>query len=1362
MSTATKSIIAELNKGEKLNGDNYKIWSMKIQYVLEEQEVLECLKLVMHEPEVGTSAQHRRDREAYDSWKRKNSIARITLLSSMDDDVMREFRHFGYAMDIWSELKTKFGETSVAKLRSLTIKFDSYKKRADHNMKKHLRHMSNLIVELKDAGHVLTDEQQIQAVIRSLPHSWDNMKMHLTHHEGIKTLSDVSRHLELEEERLEAAKPSAEVHMVGSSSHGGKSKRKYNKFSKGKEQEKPPMPPKNPNNKHHSGQRKRSKKLDLKKVKCFNCRKYGHFARSCTEAKVNCFKYSSKLCVSSTVFLTESNPLWIVDSGATDHITKDRGAFEEYRRIPEGSKWIYVGNNSRVAVKGIGTCRLVLDGGKTLLLHDVLFAPDIRRNIISVVVLMGLGYSWYFHDNVCDLVCNKSYIGSGQVSNGFIVISTMCALNSFNESFSMVASTSNSSYENDVLKWHSRLGHIGSARMDRLAKSGLLSNVTKVDMSTCEHCLVGKTCRKPFGTGTRAEYPLHLVHSDICGPLNVRTRHGKSYFITFIDDFTRFGHVYLISHKHEALDCFKRYMSLVENQLERKIKVLRTDRGGEYQSIPFKELCDEKGIVHQLTMPYTPQQNGVAERRNRTLMEMVRSMMAQANLPVTYWGDALLTATFILNRVPSKSVSTTPYELWTHRTPDLDFLKPWGCASYAHISSHRLGKLGPRGRKCIFIRYSETSKGYVFISQEENGGITEFESRDVTFLENEFPRQGEINQDLSLFETLDHEGSLHPSGSFNPNGGDIPHLDTPMDNTNETILTPSGSIPYGNHDPSGSQQGLNSQIRRSSRVRSAPLRFEEEFPETFMAGLLQEDDEPSSFEEAVSCPAKDKWISAMNEELESMKINQVWELVDLPTGRRAIGNKWVLKIKQKADGSIERYKARLVAKGFTQQEGIDYEETFSPVVRFTSIRLILALVAGLDLELHQMDVKTAFLNGELDEEIYMDQPTGFVKEGNEHKVCKLLKSIYGLKQSSRQWYFRFQEVVLSNGFTMIDEDNCVYTKRSKGQFIIMSLYVDDILIAGNDKQFVMEIKAWLSSNFEMKDMGEATYILGVKISRDRSRKLLSLSQETYIKKILERFSMQDCKSFDTPISKCDTLSLEMCPKTQKETDQMKMVPYANAVGSLMYAMMCTRPDICHAVGMVSRYQSNPGQGHWKAVKRVLRYLKGTTDLALCYQGSDLQLEGYTDADWAGDLDERRSTSGFVFLLGNGAISWSSKKQTCIALSTMEAEFVAFSTAAQEAVWLRNFLDHLMDASDSGPVPINCDSQAAIAYTKNPKFHCKTKHIDLRYKFARDYVKHKMVDIRYVSTHDMIADPLTKAIPRDVFCKHTKSQGLRRY
>ncbi|OMO52435.1 reverse transcriptase [Corchorus capsularis] len=451
-----------------------------------------------------------------------------------------------------------------------------------------------------------------------------------------------------------------------------------------------------------------------------------------------------------------------------------------------------------------------------------------------------------------------------------------------------------------------------------------------------------------------------------------------------------------------------------------------------------------------------------------------------------------------------------------------------------------------------------------------------------------------------------------------------------------------------------------------------------------------------------------EWTNAMNDEMESMKTNHVWDLVDLPPGRKTIGNKWVLKVKRKADGSIERYKARLVAKGHTQQEGVDYEETFSPVVRFASIRLILAIVANFDLELYQMDVKTAFLNGELDEEIYMDQPEAFVAKCQERKICKLKRSIYGLKQSSRQWYLRFHQAIIQNGFEMIEEDHCVYVKRSKGSFVILSLYVDDILLAGNDMEMIVTTKKWLSSNFEMKDMGEANYVLGVKILRDRSKRLLGLSQETYIKKILERFQMQNCKPIDTPIAKGETLSLQLTPKTSDEQKQMARVPYSSAVGSLI---------------------------------------------------SNLNLIGYTDADWGGDLDERKSTSGYAFLLNGGAITWSSKKQSCNALSTMEAEFIACSAVVQEAVWLKRFLGSLGVPSAVDPVTIHCDSMAAIAYTKDPKYHGRTKHIDMRNNYIRDLIAQKEVILEHISTSHMVADPLTKPIPRDAYVTHEVEEWI---
>jgi len=300
-------------------------------------------------------------------------------------------------------------------------------------------------------------------------------------------------------------------------------------------------------------------------------------------------------------------------------------------------------------------------------------------------------------------------------------------------------------------------------------------------------------------------------------------------------------------------------------------------------------------------------------------------------------------------------------------------------------------------------------------------------------------------------------------------------------------------------------------------------------------------------------------------------------LVDLLSGRRSIKNKWVLKIKRKTDGLIECYKARLVVKGYTQEEGIDYEDTFSPVVRITLVRLILAILAHMYLELYQMDVRTMFLSGEQNKDIYMDKPLGFETKGQERKICKLKRSIYGFKQASRQWNVKFHQAILKDGFTMMEKDHCIYLKCSNNSFIILSLYVDDILITGNSKEMINTTKKWLSSNFNMKDMGKVSYVLGVKIIRDLAKWLVDLTQENYIKKMLEHYHMQDCKPTNTYVDRSLSLSRDMFPKTLKEKEKMSKVPYASVVGSLMYAIMCTHPDICYIVGLVIQYQSNPGQ-----------------------------------------------------------------------------------------------------------------------------------------------------------------------------------------
>ncbi|KAG8489201.1 hypothetical protein CXB51_017237 [Gossypium anomalum] len=418
--------------------------------------------------------------------------------------------------------------------------------------------------------------------------------------------------------------------------------------------------------------------------------------------------------------------------------------------------------------------------------------------------------------------------------------------------------------------------------------------------------------------------------------------------------------------------------------------------------------------------------------------------------------------------------------------------------------------------------------------------------------------------------------------------------------------------------------------------------------------LLIDQDEPRTYQEAVASLDSKKWLEAMRSEMDSMYENQVWTLVDPPEGVKPIGCKWVFKKKTDMDGNVQTYKGRLVAKGFRQIHGVDYDETFSP-----------------------MDVKTAFLNGKPEEDVYMTQPEGFVDPKDAGKICKLQRSIYGLKQASQSWNLCFNDAIKEFGFIKKEEEPCVYKKVSGNTIIFLVLYVDDVLIMGNDIPTLQSIKTWLGSYFSMKDLGEATYILGVKIYRDRSRRLLGLSQGTYIDKVLKRFNMEESKRGFLPMRHGISISKEMCPSTPQERERMSKIPYASAIGSIMYAMLCTRPDVSYALSMTSRYQVDPGKGHWTTVKNILKYLRRTKDTFLIYGGEEeLSVKGYTDASFQTDKDDSQSQSGFVFCLNGGAVSWKSSKQSTVADSTTEAEYIAASEAAKEAVWIKKFITEL--------------------------------------------------------------------------------------
>ena len=524
-------------------------------------------------------------------------------------------------------------------------------------------------------------------------------------------------------------------------------------------------------------------------------------------------------------------------------------------------------------------------------------------------------------------------------------------------------------------------------------------------------------------------------------------------------------------------------------------------------------------------------------------------------------------------------------------------------------------------------------------------------------------------------------------------------------------------------------------VRRSTRTRKSPDRYGER-------SAVAEDDEavklacdsesPKSYSEAMNHPHRNSWKSAMADEMKSLKVNDVWDLVPRPAGRKVIGSKWVFKVKVAADGSVTRHKARLVAQGYSQKPGLDYDETFSPVVRSETVRTIFALCAQKGLLLHQMDVATAFLNGKLEEEVYMEQPHGYCE--NKDLVCKLKRSLYGLKQSPRCWNVVLDKHLKSIGFNQHKEDPCLYTATG-GETVIVAVYVDDLLIAAENENCLDKVKKKIAQGFNMKDLGELQSFLGIQVKQNEDG--VFINQPGYTVKVLEKFGMKECNPVATPVNVSQKL------KKDDGDEIVSQSLYQSAVGSLLYLSGWTRPDIAFAVHNVAKFASHPTKQHWIAVKHIFRYIRGTMDHGILYKRGDRALVGYSDASWASDANDRKSVSGYIFTLAGAPISWRSKKQTTVALSTAEAEYIALSAAAQEAVWLQNLMLGL--GLKISPTVINEDNQSAIAIAKNPQFHGRTKHVDIKYHFVRELVNKGTILVKYCATGDMLADLLTKGL-----------------
>lgn len=1060
---------------------------------------------------------------------------------------------------------------------------------------------------------------------------------------------------------------------------------------------------------------------------------------------------------------------------------------------------------------------------------------------------------------------------------------------------------------------HRRLGHLGEEKMLLCVKSGTL-NLTEREVRqffkngrpSC--CLGMKTTRAPVGKRKVDSYiavrPLQALWIDVMGPFSIidvdksmtkRSRDilGNLYLLVIVDEFTRAVFVFPMKTKSEANEHIMALIPYLQTRTGLKVERTRHDRAKDFMNHELETFLRKNGTYMAPTPAYSPALNGIVERMNRTLFDIARPLLLQANADTRLWGEAVKLAALILNTTPnSKLDGQTPFQRLYNFHFDLSKLRTFGCDVHvmnpppmqktiqektwigtflgfdieqdlykvlkydieknryeiryekdvewnegcfsnlhslfkgksthlSHSYQTRQNMKYTAGRPAVVVipptvatknpfaklteiddeeddepptvtrsRYREESDE----SDEEteanpNASEPEFftsheeAQRHLDSRQEEIPGIGDSDQDPEDYVEIADQADLREESAASSSQNSADHLKQVKPKKYrptqyEVFVEESKRFADWNCNKRDRTQRRtivrNPPTLRSKRGRqqeSAEVNELQEVIDTFhqapafsshplehilsvvnnLINDAQLGSDPVSHKDAMQRHDKDDWIEAEVSEHKSLKDFGVFVEVMLPPGKKAIRSKMLYKYKKGPLGEVLKRKCRIVAGGHLQVYGRDYEETFSPVLKMDSLRMLLALVIIQDLELKHIDYDTAYLNALVKEEIYVIPPETF-RNGN--KVWRLLKALYGLKQAGRNWNEELDSTMKQIGFHALIKDSCVYYKTSKNnKLIIMSLYVDDEMAAfhKDDAQEWEEIKASLASKYKIKDLGDLEWVLNMKVTRDRSKKTLNLSQEQYCKDLLSKFGMADCKP--------DILPYASEPIQMELPDGREGVPlspedhatYRSMIGGLLYLANLTRIDICFQVNRLAQFCHEPKAHHLIAAKKILRYIAGTKNLALAFKSRDrneLELDSYSDSDWATDTSTRKSVSGGLIVLSGNLVSWFSKKQPLTAQSSMEAEYIAMHETTKRTLWTQDWIEELYDTRPK--CDLHCDNTSAIISAKDDKNHQRTRHIDIRYHLIRDHVKNGNITIKYIPTIDQPADFLTKPVTREIF------------
>lgn len=997
--------------------------------------------------------------------------------------------------------------------------------------------------------------------------------------------------------------------------------------------------------------------------------------------------------------------------------------------------------------------------------------------------------------------------------------------------------------------WHSRTGHVNKQTLYLMSVGDRVEGMDKLKSSAREHvegsckpCALGKSQRKPVPKVTekpRTTDRGEFIHMDIYGPMPQASRQGSRYMLIIVDDYSRMKFVYFIKTKSAVTDCLRTFIGGEIEPLDLRVKYVRLDGPKEFcESIEFSDFCTSKGIQRQFSAPYTPQQNGVAERAWRVITEKGQTMRIGAGLPSGHWEDANATACYLTNRTINKhNTSQTPFELWYQRKPNLSNLRIFGCVAIVH-DEHRQNKLEAKSWEGKFIGYHDRSKTYLIMGT--NGKVIRTrnaEFREQTFLREQFgyltespvsvPKANQTGQPLTQSSSSSSSPSTiirqHTTGD-EKDKSHVTHPGHVIENTtsstkiqwpsirekeattqrDEVATSPAeesqpsiqGEDPEDQSEEHGQfdsmsmymKHGLENTLNEggywNTDGSSASTRPKRSCPSTYSKPAVSDPEypvyhalacmevgptsllhnAPTTYKKAMASPMAHHWKEAMTKEYETLKDMRVFKIVERKPNQRdrdILSGRWVFAHKTDSFGNIIRYKARFVAKGFQQVHGRDYDETWAPVCRPTTMRFLLMIGTFNKWDIKQSDITNAFLYATLNEDtqptdepiiIYMRQPEGF-EIGGPEMICETTGNLYGTRQGARNFYLKLSKTLSKMGLVMAKADPCLFTFNKDGNVLFVTIYVDDITYTGT-LNIMMKFREHMNNNFKCSHE-EISWILGIKINRDVEKRTIQMTHDVYIKGVLERFHMDNANISPIPAVPDVRLSLDDCPKTDRERSLMKGNEYRQIIGSLSYAAHHSRPDIAIAVAKLAQFCQDPGPKHLQAAKTVMRYLRGTPHRGLKFNfdnDTTMTLTGFVDSDFGNDKDDRKSYTGYAFFINNAILSWSATKQKLVTTSSTEAEYVALYHAASEAINLRKLAEDFGFVL-SGPTVIYTDSQCGEALAKNDVYHDRTKHIDVKYHKTREYVRHRQIDVKHIPGKDNMTDALTKPLARVLFERH---------